>query len=258
MFQPVWFKEASVDSTNVLLREKVRAGEASVAAAWAVEQTAGKGRLGRNWLSPEGGLYLSLSCPAHPSLSPTLYHVAVGVAAAEVLHESYTQEVELKWPNDLILPGKRASESDSKMGGILAEYLLDAPKQPHVIVGLGMNVNATVTLPDGDTGLVPASLQALVGKEVFIESLAEAVANRTFVMWEALSNGQLSQAELVIRWKEKLNTLGRQVRVETRSQTLEGLAKDVAPDLSLILEDKYGTERKIQTGDCIHLRPSEQ
>lgn len=254
--QPQWFKLDSVHSTNVFLREKVRVGETSLAAAWALEQHAGRGRLGRTWLSPEGGLYLSLSCPVHPSLSPTLYSVAVGVAAAEVLHEEYTTDIWLKWPNDFILPSEEKSTHDTKMGGILAEYVLDAPQAPHVVVGLGMNVNTQVSLPEGDSGLRPTSLQELLGTSLSVETLAEAVGNRVFVMWEALSSGHLRQFDLVLRWKEKLNTLGRQVRVETPTETIEGLARDIASNLALILEDEHGTQRTIQTGDCMHLRPT--
>lgn len=249
--QPLWFREESVGSTNLVLRDKVRAGEVSHGVVWSQEQTAGRGRLGRSWLSPQGGLYLSLSTPVQGEVVPTFFGVVVGVEVARLLRRRYDVAVSLKWPNDLVVVD---GEQERKVGGILAEYLPDAPSGPHVVVGVGLNANAEIALPEDDTALAPTSLGKETAAAIALEPLAHAVVEAVFERWRQLQEVPHHGAAVVSDWKELSCTLHRRVRVHTPKGVLVGIARDVTLELALLVEDDSGHTHEVHTGDCLHLR----
>jgi BirA family transcriptional regulator, biotin operon repressor / biotin---[acetyl-CoA-carboxylase] ligase len=125
-----------IDSTNVRAAELAEQGAPHGTVVCADEQTRGRGRLGRIWVSPPGvNLYLSLLLrpPLPPHLAPQLTAVTA-VALAEAVEETAGVRAGLKWPNDLMLGGKKAA-------GILAEMSSDLDRLRHVVVGVGLNVN---------------------------------------------------------------------------------------------------------------------
>lgn len=172
-------------------------------------QTAGRGRLGRRWEAPPGSALLaSFVQPRRPLAS-----LAAGVAAAH----AGGGEVRLKWPNDLLLGGR-------KLGGILIEAHGDT-----CVVGIGINL---LWAPPG-----AAALGA--DRDVLLERL-----------WKELRHWFEASAEAVLAaWRERSDTLGRRVRVELPGGALEGIAEAIAMDGSLIVG---GT--KVTAGEVIHLR----
>ena len=146
----------TLDSTNTELMRRARAGQPYPVLLVALEQTAGKGRRGRQWVSaPGASLTLSLGLPLAPQDWSGL-SLAVGVSVAEALHP----QVQLKWPNDLWWQGR-------KLGGILVETASIGP-QRYAVIGLGLNVQAPASLPpaaaiDGQlpAPVPPAGLQEL-------------------------------------------------------------------------------------------------
>jgi BirA family biotin operon repressor/biotin-[acetyl-CoA-carboxylase] ligase len=263
-----WIECEKVDSTNRYLRALLLNGEVSRAIVWALEQDAGRGRLGRVWLSPQGGLYISLCTPVKEEVLH-YYGMAVGLACAEYLHQHYSQRILLKWPNDLIAISDNTAKyaPEAKLGGILSEYVGHTTQGPHVIVGLGLNVNAAIKsiqiptelleLGDQISCLHPISLREIVGHELALKSLVQQIVNNVISMWDQLDNdpAQVS-AQWLKRWKAMLHTIGQRVCVVLGEQVCEGVARDVSTDLALIIETDSTTLREIQTGDCIHLRPA--
>jgi BirA family biotin operon repressor/biotin-[acetyl-CoA-carboxylase] ligase len=127
---------ARVDSTQQVARDLARAGAAEGTAVVAEEQTAGRGRLGRPWHSPPGeNLYCSvvLRPPLAPGEVPQIALVA-GIAVAAAVEEVTGRRPAIKWPNDVLLDGK-------KVAGILTEMESEIDRVHHVIAGIGVNLN---------------------------------------------------------------------------------------------------------------------
>jgi BirA family transcriptional regulator, biotin operon repressor / biotin---[acetyl-CoA-carboxylase] ligase len=195
---------ASVTSTQEVARD-LPIGSVVVAD----HQTAGRGRLDRRWVAPPGSALLaSFVLEPHPLLS-----LAAGVAAAEACGP----EVRLKWPNDLMLRGR-------KLGGILVEV-----SGGKAVVGIGINVTSA---PPG------AARLGLPRDELLDRVRAELGA------WTSASNSRI-----LARWRELSVTLGRRVRVELPGHTFEGTAQDIAEDGALVVDGQ-----RVGAGDVIHLR----
>jgi len=251
-----------VDSTNTYLRDKIREGEYSHAAVSADSQVGGLGRLGRRWVSPAGGLYLSVAAPVQEQV-PTLFGVAVGVAVVEVLQAHFAEAsstLGMKWPNDLIVYTEDGDEF--KVGGILGEFLHDAPGKPHVLVGVGLNVNTLISkaeIEETSGALTPGTLKDLLGSALDLVALREALISQIIKRFDRLvGSGQSlekSKLELLEVWKKYTLTLGREVRVhQSNGVVLEGFASDIDNDFALLLTSKDGSTQSIQVGDCVHLR----
>jgi BirA family biotin operon repressor/biotin-[acetyl-CoA-carboxylase] ligase len=156
---------SSIDSTNSELMRRAAAGDYSTVCLVAKEQTAGRGRLGRAWLSDEHSLMFSLGLPLAPTDWSGL-SLAVGVSIAESLHPS----IQIKWPNDLWVDGQ-------KLAGILIETttIKDAPtSERYAVVGIGINLQA----PDAartqaalDAKAAPVGLRELIPHITFEAAL---------------------------------------------------------------------------------------
>jgi len=172
-------------------------------------QTAGRGRLGRRWEAPAGSALLaSWVMRAHP-LAP----IAAGVATATACGE----QIRLKWPNDLLLDGR-------KLGGILIERI-----GRKCVVGTGINLHWAP----------PGAAQLNVDRDELLVRM-----ERELTHWFGASS-----AEVCAAWRLRSDTLGRVVRVELPGETFEGVALDLASDGSLIVGG-----RNVAAGDVIHLR----
>lgn len=194
----------SVASTQELARSRP-IGSAVVAD----HQQAGRGRLGRRWEAPPGTALLASFVLRYHPLAP----LAAGVAAAEACGPS----VRLKWPNDLLLRGR-------KLGGILVEAAGD-----RCLVGIGVNL-----------AWAPAGAARLDADR---DELLDALSDTLQRWWSVPSE------EVLAAWRRRADTLGRRVRVELGAETVEGIAEDVAPDGSLIVDG-----RAVAAGDVTHLR----
>ncbi len=142
---------ASCDSTNAVLLARAEAGAASGTVVIAERQTAGRGRRGRQWFaSPDDSLSFSLLWRFAPGTSPAGLSLAIGVAVARTLAKAGVPGLALKWPNDILLDGR-------KLGGILVELL---PGAPHAaVIGIGLNLRLPAGMPDD----VRATAAALCG-----------------------------------------------------------------------------------------------
>ena len=135
---------ASCDSTNAVLLARAEAGAASGTVIIAEEQTAGRGRRGRQWFaSPGDSLTFSLLWRFVPGTSPAGLSLAIGVAVARAVAKMGVSKLALKWPNDILLDGR-------KLGGILVELL---PGAPHAaVIGIGLNLRLPAGMPEDVRG----------------------------------------------------------------------------------------------------------
>jgi BirA family biotin operon repressor/biotin-[acetyl-CoA-carboxylase] ligase len=229
---------AALGSTQDLARELAQAGAAEGTVVLAGRQTAGRGRLRRSWISPTGGLYLTVVLrPAAQHLKALVIIAALAVARAV---EGLTGlQTSLKWPNDVLVAGR-------KLSGILSESELVGEAVSYVLVGIGVNVNADMSAY-GEAAPLATSVMAELGREVSREALAAGILNEFEALYLAAQAGEPIHEE----WRARLSTLGRQVQVRFGEQVEEGLAEDVDSDGSLILRRADGSRVTIAAGDVI-------
>ena len=197
-------------------------------------QTGGRGRRGRRWFSPLGrGLCLSVSwCYEVAPRDLGARGLVVGVAVAEALSALVPGEaVQLKWPNDIIANG-------GKLGGILVDVTGEAGGPLRVVIGVGVNVQASPGLvaevgADGGN-LPPAALDALApGRAVSRNQLAGQLLNALHRNLSGFASAGFSA--FAPRWRARDHLLGRAVTISTGSQTLSGIARGIADDGALLL-----------------------
>ena len=223
-------------STQDLARRLARSGAHEGTVVLAGQQTAGRGRLARSFISPRGGLYFTVL------LRPALEYlralpIIAALAVARGLEHIAGLSTALKWPNDVLVGGR-------KVCGILVESELTGGAVDYVLVGIGINVNADMAVYR-DIAAVATSVAAEAGREVSREALAAAVLNELEELYLAAQAGERVQDE----WRARLETLGRQVRVAWGETVEEGLAEDVDVDGSLILRRLDGGRITIAAGD---------
>ncbi|MGZ8431355.1 MAG: biotin--[acetyl-CoA-carboxylase] ligase [Candidatus Deferrimicrobiaceae bacterium] len=233
------------DSTNSRAAEAAEKGAPHGTIFCADAQTGGRGRFDRRWESPPGvNLYLSLLLrpPFDPSQAPRLTLVTA-VALAKAVEEVAKIPARLKWPNDLYLAGKKAA-------GILAEMSTDADRLRHVVIGVGLNVNAEESdFPPGlrgsATSLRLASGRTIPRAEVlarFLDRFAEAYR-------EFLSGGL---KPLLPEWNRRSLIAGKRIKMRCREGDVWGTAAGVdETGMLLFRRDGAKGEERLHSGEII-------
>jgi BirA family biotin operon repressor/biotin-[acetyl-CoA-carboxylase] ligase len=205
-------------------------------------QTSGRGRKGRPWQSPAGGLYMSLVL--QPSLEPqsiAILTLLAGCAVVDTIRTATGLETALKWPNDVLLRGK-------KLCGVLCELVTESDTILGVIMGIGINVNTPLSRFPSDVRRRSASLLEQLGHEISLERLAGLLFRAVHLRLQHAISAELP-AQVIAEWKERNCTLGRKVRVEEETEVFVGVAIDVDQDGSLIVEASDGRLLVVNTGD---------
>jgi BirA family biotin operon repressor/biotin-[acetyl-CoA-carboxylase] ligase len=231
-----------VGSTNDFAKELAGYGAVEGTIVVAETQTCGRGRLDREWVSPKGGLWFSIIL--RPELKPAeafgLAFVS-GLAVAEVLRELYGLKAETKWPNDVLVNGR-------KVCGILTEMKTAGKRINYVIVGIGVNANFDVAkvFPE-ELRKIATSLENVLGRKVSLEELFKALIEKLENIHELFLKEGFGP--VLKKWKAYAGFLGCQVEVASDSEELCGLALDVNSEGALILRLEEGTERRVFAGD---------
>jgi len=236
-----------VDSTNLVAVEKIKAGTSPFSLIIADSQTEGKGRLGRTWIT-QAGKALALSWILYPEpgrLQPETLGMVSGlgpVALAEVLREIYGLKADIKWPNDVLVEGK-------KVAGVLVDVRWDGCDIADVVLGIGVNV-AKGSVPQSDILNFPAiSLEEAAGKEILRLDLLVHVMERLLKWYSRLMEPSFIQA-----WDGMLAFKGQRVRLTTdKGVKGEGRLAGISDDGSLILISETGQETEFHSGE-IQLR----
>ncbi|HET9143175.1 biotin--[acetyl-CoA-carboxylase] ligase [Actinophytocola sp.] len=237
---------ASTGSTNADLAEAATAGVADRTVLVAGEQTAGRGRRSREWVSPPSGVYLSvLLRPAEvPAARLGSLAMVAGLALVRTAAEAGVRST-LKWPNDLLAGG-------AKCAGVLSEAVSGG-----VVVGIGLNVGALpVEVPAGPGGLPATSLEQAGASGTDRTALTAALLAefaRLERRWRA-AGGDLAAAGLLDEYRAACATVGSRVRVELPNGEVTGQAVGVDEAGELLVKTDDGAETAISAGDVVHLR----
>ncbi len=207
------------------------------AAYVAGEQSAGRGRQGRPWVSAAAsGLYVTYHlCPREPERAPLL-GVAGALAVVDALSASCGLATRLKWPNDVLHEGR-------KIAGLLAEARHG--ERLDVFLGIGINVRATSEMPP-EVQRIATSIERAGAPPPSLETLLSALS-ATLEPW--VEQVDRDPATLIAEWRSQLDTLGRRVRLATPSGKVEGEAVDVNERGELLLRLDDGTVSAYAAGD---------
>jgi len=231
-----------VGSTNEWAKELAMYGAQEGTVVIAETQTRGRGRLGREWFSPNGGLWFSLILrpKLHPVEAAKLTFVA-GLAVAKVLHEMFGLMVETKWPNDVLVNGK-------KICGILTEMNTTGEKVNFVVVGVGVNANFDVekVFPE-ELIRVTTSLENELRRKVRLEKLFAGLLETIEKLYELYTRKGFNP--VLEEWKGYAGFLGRRVEVTSPTEKLSGQALDVDRDGALVIRLKDERIRRVFVGD---------
>lgn len=238
------FFRQEVDSTNKWAKELAEDGAEEGTITLAQTQEAGRGRLGREWISPKGGLWFSVILRPNQKVREAAKLVFVaGLAVAEVLQEKYKFEVETKWPNDVLVKGR-------KICGILCEMNTKGEHVNYLILGVGLNANFHVDnmLPESIRSEA-TSIEDELGTKIQLESLLKTLLQKMEECYRSFL--ETGFAYVLRRWKTYAAFLGRQIIVG-EPQRLDGLAMDVDNDGALIVKLYDGTIQKVLAGDVAY------
>lgn len=217
----------AIGSTNDHLKSRAREGAPEWSLALADQQTAGRGRAGRSWASPAGGLYLSvLLRPRRPAPATALIPLAAGVAVCDGLR-GIDVEAQVKWPNDLLVAGR-------KIGGVLSEAASNAARTESVVVGIGLNLATTPRL-SGVTADGATSFARETGRTPDRIELAAAILAGMALWYDALERGE--ESAVCDAWRARsVPWWGRPVEVVSGAERVRGLARDIDVTGALLLE----------------------
>lgn len=234
-----------VDSTNNRAKDLARAGAPEGTVVSAERQTGGRGRLGRSWYSPHGGLWFSVILRPDLDLIPARAPEAtfmVAVAVADALRSYPGLSVGIKWPNDLVVGGR-------KLGGILTELAAEAERLEWLVVGIGLNVNIELEAFPPALREAAASVSALAGGPVDRARLLAEILQfleRWYRLWLAQGFGPVIAA-----WRERQECLGRRVRIFTGRGEWCGRALAVDDEGALLVERAPGVVQRVLSGDVL-------
>jgi len=230
---------ASLDSTNDTAYKLAEDGAKEGTVVIAEKQKKGKGRQGRTWISPKGGIYLS--CIIRPDIEPREVAKITLVSALAVcisIRKAANVPAMIKWPNDIIIDGK-------KVCGILTEMKAEQDKVDFLIVGIGINVdNPASLLPKGATTLLEESDNS-ISKVELAKGILENLEHYIGIFKK--------EGFKVIRdeWRDLSETIGRHVKVQCHEGKIEGQALDVDADGALVIRLDSGFHKRILSGDVL-------
>jgi BirA family biotin operon repressor/biotin-[acetyl-CoA-carboxylase] ligase len=236
-----WHEELA--STNDRLKDLARAGAPAWTVVLAERQTGGRGREGRRWQSPPGGLYVSLLLRPEGAGVP-LIPLAAGLSVAEALDE-HAVAAELKWPNDVLVSGR-------KLAGILTEASSGRAGVEWVVVGIGVNVGLDPESLPPELRAGVTSLAAEGASGASVDALAVAVLARLGVWYDALRE---APARVTAAWRERaVRWWGEAVEVDSAGSTLRGRLVEVGDDGALVIELPGGASRRLVSGEVTRVR----
>ena len=230
------------NSTNDVAEKLGRDGVREGVVIFAEAQKKGRGRLGRQWLSPaRKGLWFSVLL--RPDLRPqsaTQLTVVAATALARAIRRQTNLTPEIKWPNDILLRGK-------KVAGILTELSAELDHIKYVIIGIGVDVNLAATDLPLDLRKIATSLRIESGAPVSRPELAAAVLRELDADYARLRAGQFEA--LADEWEAQCTTIGRSVTIRIGDRVQRGVAEALDAEGALLLRTQHGRLERILGGD---------
>lgn len=234
------FQETS--STNDVVEKLARDGVAEGVVVFAEAQSKGRGRLGRPWLSPVGkGLWFSILL--RPDLRPqeaTRLTVAAATAIARAIQQQTGVTPDIKWPNDLMIGGK-------KVCGILTELNAELDHVKYLILGVGVDVNLASAEFPADLRRIATSLRIATGRILPRPELAAAILQELDREYARILRGQF--AAVADEWEQRCTTIGQLVSIRLGDRVLRGRAEALDESGALLLRTEHGRLERIIGGD---------
>ena len=209
----------------------------------AERQSGGKGRLGRKWFSPAGGIWLSIIL--YPQLPPSYIPritLVTAVAVVKAIKMCTQIKSQIKWPNDILI-------NEKKVCGILTEMSAELDIINWVVVGIGINANIDHQKFTEDIQAKAVSLKEVSGKEILRVRLAQTFLQEFEKYYESLKRREFSS--ILKEWKLYSHTLGRKIRVDMGERVITGEAIDINESGALILKKEDGELAEIISGTII-------
>jgi BirA family biotin operon repressor/biotin-[acetyl-CoA-carboxylase] ligase len=229
-----------ITSTMDTARDFARKGAEHMTVVAAGRQSAGRGRLRRFWHSDEGGLYITVILrPDIPPLLSFRVTFAAGIALVNVIRRLYNINACLKWPNDILVSGK-------KLSGMLSELEAEFDSVTFINLGIGINVNNS---PE-KVGLPAISLKTLLDQDVSRTVLLSRFLDTFENMFDILDKPVLLET-----WRSLSGTIGKEVKISVRNETVFGKAVDIDDTGALLVLTPNGEVKRIIYGDCWHHDP---
>ncbi len=245
-FVPQVLRFDSLPSTNAEAANRAIAGAAEGLCVVASEQTAGRGRLDRQWASPkDAGLYCSIILrPQFDQSQWPLLTLMAAVVVHDTLLDTYALETDIKWPNDILA-------GDKKLCGILAETV-ETPFGRAVILGIGINLNEN-SFPAELHG-VATSVEAAAGKLADSQVVLKRLLDFLVTYYQKLEQPG-GMEEIVREWSTRSSyATGKRIRVANGKEILEGTTRGLERDGALRVEKDNGEIKLVRAGDVTSLR----
>lgn len=235
------YREAA-DSTQNLAMSIAGKPDSHGTVVIAEQQKSGRGRMKRKWLSPKGGLWLSVVLkPSIPTAQVTLLPFVAALAVCDAIREGTKLDAGLKWPNDVMISGK-------KVAGILLDISAEAEQVNYAVIGIGLNANvdSSAIASRLDAGIMITSIKDELGHETSRLALAHLLLEKLEHYYLELE--RQGPPGILQKWKQRSEMLGKQVSVTQGGKTVQGIAAGLNDDGSLLLKagDK---EISIVSGD---------
>lgn len=227
-----------VDSTNEQAKHLALQGAREGTVVIAGSQTRGRGRLGRRWISPPGGIYLSVILKPYksPAKLPLITLIA-SLAAVRTIRGITGLDAKVKWPNDLVLSGRKA-------GGILCETCRGS-----VIAGIGINVNVNI-------GLFPATLKKQItsikfelGEKIDTDNMIHIILEEFDKLYSDFLHHRYEA--IISEFSGLCGTLGDEVRIDTSHGEVRGIARSIGTRGELLVNGPDGKIKKVYTADAV-------
>jgi BirA family transcriptional regulator, biotin operon repressor / biotin---[acetyl-CoA-carboxylase] ligase len=237
------YPEISSTNTRAIEMASDNAHEGTVVIA--ETQTSGKGRLGRKWISPKGNLYISVILrPDIPLYKAPLITLMGAVVVACAIRNVCHVHAVIKWPNDILLSGKKVS-------GLLTEMSAEQDRIRHIVLGIGVDVNMDLDVLPTDVRTITTSLMAETSKKINRTDLLQAILKELDHWYQVLLHDSVD----VLKAWEKLNmTIGNRIAVSGAGEVLEGSAQGLDTEGRLIINLDDGTTRTVAAGDVTILK----
>ncbi len=233
-----------ISSTMDKARDMARNNARNMTIVVAEEQTKGRGRLNRIWLSSKGGLWFTIILkPDFPPVLSFRVNFAASLCLAKTLIKLFKINATVKWPNDILVNGK-------KLAGLLSEMETKADMISFVNIGIGLNVNNSPEKREPNAVSIKNILNREVSRRKILITFLDEFKSELSGIFDEDPHDE--NKDIINRWKKYTSTIGRQVTIETSTSISHGLAVDVDSSGALILQQDNGEQKKIIYGDCFY------
>lgn len=233
-----------VGSTNTLAKYLAKNGIENGSVVISEKQNSGRGRTGKSWESPLGGVWMSIILSPEVDISKIpLITITTGVAVAIALEKIGVQNPEIKWPNDIMINGK-------KVCGILTEAVSNFNKIENIIVGVGIDANLSIEKFPAELQEITTTLEIELGKKVNENILIKLFLEEFERVYELLKDDCVE--DILREWRQRSYSVGKLVEVRKPHQkSYDAYVIGITKDGELVVEKNDGTFEKVISGECI-------